>query len=317
MSSNRPLAFGFAVVLLFALVARCFSQPIGKTGHIEIFVKPQEANPNNSAAPIPKLSNSNFLLRFQGTTIPLQLVRPKTGPRHLLIVADDPVAVCREIASAKELHDLQKQGWIIQVSNVGKQDVRPASICRDILSNPPLNSLEQLQFVSGRRVVLLVGDIQPAILQDAIQHIPEVYAVDGGVQLTAKTPLLNLKQSGPRQVTETNGIYAVRCREVGGRVAPNDPCNLGVSTTYMANGHRNGYSHEKSIASALGEIVEDQPLYYDIEFPLYKVPSLSKGMLTLTIRKRANMQMRIEAYSESSDGAREPLGMPLRVEQAK
>ena len=240
--------------------------------HIEVIVRPARVTDQDTPAS-PTLSAGQLRLSQNGQKVPFHLLGPGAYAQRLLVVTSTPLrcAVLPRFMIGK----MFRKGWDIRIADIegtataeltSEAELRSACGTLEHVSTDKL--IHDIAQWDGRRAVLLIGAGTAGLIKN-VQSIPEIYWVDGGVQLRSEVPLLRVPQPSPvspSEVTTTGVGYAVPCREVGGRVGPNDPCNITVGSTYRKSGFRGGINHEKSIEAALQAIDRARDRYYEMTF---------------------------------------------------
>jgi len=297
--------------MAICMMGTMYSQPPKPTSHIEIIVRRNGADDMGSKS-VPRFNKSNLRVTANGSVIPFTLSGPNSSYRkQVLVVSIDP-GVCNAINSMRDVHRLRDEGWHIGVllaNPAAIQSAKPAK-CNSVDLTTDPRALAQLERETGRRAVIFASGTQPELLQDVRELMSEVYVVDGGIAATSFTPLLPLGQLGPMSGGDPEVVYSIPCHEVGGKISPNDPCNLGVSTSYRTGGQRSGIFHATTLKDAVSRLAASEDRYYDLSFGTAEVP------VALVILSKANAQLDIRTYSESLSGARQPWTEPLRISQA-
>lgn len=268
--------------------------------HIEVVVRPARVT-NQDSPPSPVLKGGQIRLSQNGQKLPFRLLRPGAYPQHLLVITAAPLR-CADIPRDM-IERMLGKGWAVRIADsegtataeLTSQADLP-SACGTIQHLSTGDLIRNIAQQDGRRAVLLTGAVTPGLIGN-VRAIPEIYWVDGGVQLRSEAPLLRVPQPSPvspSEVAASTG-YTVPCHEVGGRVAPNDPCNITVGTTYRKSGFRDGINHEKSVETALQAIHRAGGRYYQITFH-----PTNNGPVELALRRTGPMSVMVTMYSLSN-----------------
>jgi len=298
-SFSRCFVAIFGVFSGFAIAASAQGNPSDM--HIEVIVRPAQLA-NQDSPPPPTLKAGQLRLFQNGQKLSFRLLRPGAYPQHLLVITDTPLR-CAAIPTSM-IERMLGKSWAIRIADVegtataeltSNADLRSACGTLQHLSTDKL--IHGIAQRDGRRAVLLIGAATSDLIQN-VQSIPEIYWVDGGVQLHSETPLLRVPQPSPvspSEVTATGVGYTIACREVGGRVAPNDPCNITVGTSYRKSGFRAGINHEKSIKDAVQAIDHAGDRYYEMIFH-----SADNDPVELALHHTGPMNLTVTMYSLSN-----------------
>lgn len=318
----------FAIIMLLSSLAAYSQAARHNISHIEVVVRPRRVRARDTA-PLPRLRASNFELRQQGLPIAIHLAGSGTSyPRHLLIIVPALQPSCPQLGASRKLRNLIAKGWTIQIAYAEGAITLPIgstgssqATCGKASSVSGLMPIQYIEKEPGRRIILFTVPPSPDVLADAIHRIPEVFSVDGGVSVSSHTGLLAVPQPSPSAPPESETTYTVPCHTVGGRISPNDPCNLGVSTTYKKNGFSDGVMHEKSIAAALQDMLPSNR-YYDLSFQLPSSPTVNTASFDFTIHYDGNLSLAVAMYSEinhsnNSSMLRNPVNSKLNITQRR
>ena len=319
-SLARSVAIG-GILLLSATSA--FAQDTEETVHLEIVVRPRPASPVEGV-PSRSLKPSSFNVRLQGKSLNAQVAegRSQAFPPQLLIFSDNLSTDCLREKDGDAVNGLLAKGWAVRLADstgrVTSQltpGVDLSSACSSASSDTH-DPIVQLTQMMGRRVVMLLGDPGKKTADAAIRAIPEIYAVDGGVEVKSFTPLLAIPKEGPVAPPDSGEPYTVRCHPVGGRTSPNDLCNQGVSADVKVSGYSHGISHERDSADALHDLLASEDRYYDLTF---KAQPSSLKALSLTFHSDASLHVVVTPYTEKHSRAaalvREPLDIRVLLSQ--
>ncbi|MDR3723648.1 MAG: hypothetical protein P4K83_04075 [Terracidiphilus sp.] len=279
--------------------------------HIEIVVRPKIVE---DAATLPHLDKHSFKIMQQGKKLPFKLEpSSSSGVRNLLFVSADALSDCSQGKLAASLSPLMSRGWKVRVADLsGKATAafeKPGSwpaVCMQAASSSTVELFRELERLSGRRALvfeshrasdLLSEAITNTTMTDAIKKIPEIYLVDGGINAESKTPLFAVHQESSPSLGADSPRY-VPCH--GG--APNDLCNIVVTTTYKKSGFDQGVMHEKKVIDAVKDLLSSS-VYYDIAL---QVPSSDKSTvrpIELSFHTGSDFSVSIEMYSVKHSGS--------------
>lgn len=267
--------------------------------HIEVFVKPPRAR-SSAERPAPRLSSRNFQLQQQGRSVPFHLVQPAKGiPSHLLVVLPKPLSTCAGMELPASLHNLLSQTWVLSIAGSdgaattyfsGQNAWQVACHSTPAAAGHLIPALEKFP---GRCVLLFIGSPSPSLMAAASRALPEVYAVDGGINFTSYTPPMVIPRDGGSLFVE--GPYTVRADSINGVVKPNSPYTEGTSFAYKADAFRHNVMHERTFNSAVKDILNASGRYYDLAFQ----PPVSTAPLDLGFRHMDNLSLRVAMYSLS------------------
>jgi hypothetical protein len=297
--------------VISGLAVTAFAQDNARDMHIEVIVRPARVADRDSPPP-PSLKAGQLRLSQNGKHVPFHLLRPGAYPQHLLIITGAPLR-CAAIPTAI-IETMLRNGWSVRIADVegaataeltSDADLRLA--CGNIQHLSTGELIQDIAQQDGRRAVLLTAAVTPRLIAN-VQSIPEIYWVDGGVQMRSEVPLLRIPQPSPvspSELTATSAGFTVPCRQVGGRIAPNDPCNITVGTTYSKSGFRGGINHEKSIKAALQAMDRAGDCYHEMTFH-----SAGNGPVELALHHPGPMNVTVTMYSLSNAAPNVP---PRRV----
>jgi hypothetical protein len=301
----------FAILSVFSgLAIKASAQSSAPDMHIEVVVMPARVSDHDSP-PSPILKADQFRLSQNSQKLPFHLLRPGAYPQHLLVITDTPLR-CAAIRTPM-IERMLGKGWAVRIADTegtataeltGDADLQSACGTMQHLSTVEL--IQEIAQQDGRRAVLLTGATTPELIWN-VRTIPELYWVDGGVQMRSEVPLLRVPQPSPVSPSEvaTATGYTLPCHEVGGRIAPNDPCNITVVTTYRKSGFRGGINHEKSVEAALQAIDRAGDRYYEITFH-----SADNDPVELALHHTGPISVMVTMYSLSNTAPNAP---PHRV----
>ncbi|HEX5283425.1 MAG TPA: hypothetical protein VFW30_04845 [Bryocella sp.] len=289
----------FAIFIVVSGSAMAASAQVNAADmHIEVIVRPARVADQDSPPP-PTLKASELRLSQNGHELPFHLLRPGAYPQHLLVITARQLR-CLAIP-VPVIKRMLGKGWAVRVADAegtataeltSEADLRSA--CGTIQHVPIRGLLQDTAQQDGRRAVLLSGTVTPELI-GTLPSIPEIYWVDGGVQLRSESPLLRVPQPSPvspSELTATSAGFTLPCHEVGGRIAPNDPCNITVGTTYRKSGFRGGINHEKSVETALKAIDRAGDRYYEMTFH-----STDNDPVELALHHTGPMSVTVTMYS--------------------
>lgn len=292
----------------------------GDISHIEIIARPPSAKTLEAGLAVdpPSLEISDFKLRQQGAPIVIHVEKSvAVYPKHLLIVTAVALPTCPRFPSLRLLRSLLREGWTVRFADISGALTPPLldagalqSTCKRALPTAnPLVPIQDLVKQPGRRIIVFMGLTNPDVEAEAIRKIPEVYSVDGGVRVSSHTPLFAIDPS-PNSSSPQYGVRYVSC---GFANSPNNICNMGVTNQFTQNGFSDGAMHEKSIASALKDVLSNNR-YFDISFQLPSSTNAAKMPLELTIHYSYNLTVTIDGYSVQLGSNQEMVRMALRTQ---
>lgn len=269
-------------LLPFSMGASAQYQTKPEDAHIEIVVRPKAAE---DAATLPHLDRHSFKIMQQGEKVPFKM-EPSSGPgmRNVLFIAADALSDCSQGKLAASLSPLMSRGWKVRVADLsgkattafGKPSSWPA-VCTHATSSSSVELLKKLERLSGRRVLvfespraseLLSEAITNTSITDAVTKVPEIYLVDGGMNVESKTYLFAVHQESNPSLGEDSPLNTP-CHGS----SPNDLCNITVSKSYKKNGFSQETMHGKKVADAVKYLLSSD-VYYDIAF---QIPSSDKA----------------------------------------
>lgn len=286
----------FSVISASATVAS--AQSSAQDMRIEVIVRPARVADQDSP-PSPALNAGQLRLSQNGQKLPFHLLPAGAYPQHLLVLTDAALQ-CAAIPT-RLIERMLGKGWAVRIADLdgnataeltSNADLRSA--CGTVQHLSTENLIHDIAQRDGRRAVLLIGAATPRLIVN-VQSIPEIYWVDGGVQVRSEAPLLRVPQPSPVSPPEVTATgYTLPCHEVGGRIAPNDPCNITVGTTYRKSGFRGGINHEKSVNDALQAIDRAGDRYYEMIFH-----SADNDPVELALHRTGSMSVTVTMYSLS------------------
>lgn len=298
----------FSVISASATVAS--AQSSAQDMRIEVIVRPARVTDQDNP-PSPALKAGQLRLSQNGQKLPFHLLRAGAYPQHLLVLTDTPLR-CAAVPTPL-IERMLGKGWVVRIADLegnataelaSEADLRSACGTMEHLSTGEW--IKDISQRDGRRAVLLIGAGTSGLIQ-YVQSVPEIYWVDGGVQVRSEAPLLRVPQPSPVSPSEVTAMglgFTLPCHEVGGKIAPNDPCNITVGTTYRKSGFRGGINHEKSVEAALQAIDRAGDRYYEMTFH-----SADNDPVELALHRTGTMSVTVTMYSLS----KAPANIPHRV----
>ena len=310
--------FKYAVfsLLPFSVGASAQGQTLPEDVHIEIVVRPKTAK---DAATLPHLDKHSFKIMQQGKKLPFK-VEPSSGSgmKNVLFVAADALSDCSQGELANSLSSLISRGWMVRVADLsgkataafGKSSSWP-TVCKQATSSSTVDLFRELERLPGRRALvfesrraseLLAEAITNTTITDAITKIPEIYLVDGGMNVESKTYLFEVHQESSPGLGQDSPLY-VPCHGVG-IASPNDPCDVAVTATYKKSGFGQGVMHEKKIIDAVKDLLFSS-VYYDIAFQIPSSNTSTVRPIELSFHTGSDFSVSIAMYTVKHSGSGE------------